>query len=173
MSPGAIDFSSWTTLLIAFGLGLLAAAGVYIAGRYLFSPREAPLEEVENFNLEARREPAEEEEVDIFMASGVNDRRRALRRGGNPVAVLITDAACKAEAQYGYVLDRSTGGLCLSVKGQIPEGSVVSVRTTNAPATVPWVQIEVRNCRKMNSGEYELGCKFVRTPPWSVLLLFG
>jgi hypothetical protein len=35
------------------------------------------------------------------------------------------------------------------------------------------VQVEVRNCRKINSDEYELGCRFLRTPPWSVLLLFG
>jgi len=172
MSLGAIDFTSWTTLLVGLGLGLLAAIGVYVAGRYLFNPREAPAEE-DSFNLNVRHEVAEEEEVDMFMQGAGSDRRRALRRGGNPVAVLITDAACKAEAQYGYVLDRSTGGLCLSVKGQIPEGTVLSVRTTNAPATVPWVQLEVRNCRKMNSGEYELGCKFLRTPPWSVLLLFG
>lgn len=173
MSPGAIDFTSWQTLLIAFGLGLLAAAGVYVMGRYLFSARESPLPDAESYNLEARREPAEEEEVDVFMQGAANDRRRALRRGGNPVAVLISDAACKAEASYGYVLDRSTGGLCLSVNGQIPEGTVLSVRTTNAPPTVPWVQLEVRNCRKMSNGEFELGCRFVRTPPWSVLLLFG
>jgi hypothetical protein len=34
------------------------------------------------------------------------------------------------------------------------------------------VQLEVKNCRLVGS-EYELGCQFVRTPPWSVLLLFG
>jgi hypothetical protein len=173
MSPGAFDPTSWTALIVALGLGLLAAALVYVAGRYLFGAREAPLEDADSFNLEARRETAEEEEVDVFMQGATNDRRRALRRGGNPVAVLITDVDCKSEAAFGFVLDRSTGGLCLSVKDEIPEGTVVSVRTTNAPPTVPWVQVEVRNCRKINSEEYELGCKFVRTPPWSVLLLFG
>jgi hypothetical protein len=46
------------------------------------------------------------------------------------------------------------------------------VRTTNAPSSVPWVQIEVKSCRMIGK-EHELGCRFVRTPPWSVMLLFG
>jgi hypothetical protein len=111
-------------------------------------------------------------EVDPFTQGASRERRVALRRGGNPVAILISDAEAHAEPHPGWVVDRSTGGLCLSVPDAVAEGTVLSVRTTNAPTTVPWVQIEVKNCRLVGK-EYELGCRFVRTPPWSVMLLFG
>jgi hypothetical protein len=60
----------------------------------------------------------------------------------------------------------------LTVKDAIPAGTVLTVRSTNAPSSIPWVKVEVRNCRPV-SGEHEIGCKFLSTPPWSVLLLFG
>jgi len=113
-----------------------------------------------------------EADVDPFLHGTTRERRNALRRGGNPVAILISDAEVRNEPSPGWVVDRSTGGLCLSVPGAIPEGTILSVRTTNAPNSIPWVQIEVKNCRAVGK-EYELGCRFVRTPPWSVMLLFG
>jgi hypothetical protein len=112
------------------------------------------------------------EERDPFVHGGSSERRAALRRGGNPVAVLISDAETRAKPSTGWVIDRSTGGLCLSVPEPVVEGTVLSVRTSNAPESIPWVQLEVKNCRLVGK-EYELGCQFVRTPPWSVLLLFG
>jgi hypothetical protein len=111
-------------------------------------------------------------DADPFLQGTNRERRGALRRGGNPVAILISNAEAQSEPTHGWVVDRSTGGLCLSVPEAVPEGTVLSVRTSNAPATVPWVQIEVKNCRLVGK-EYELGCRFVRTPPWSVMLLFG
>ena len=36
----------------------------------------------------------------------------------------------------------------------------------------PWVDVEVRMCRALKDG-YELGCQFVKTPNWSILLMFG
>lgn len=109
---------------------------------------------------------------DIFTQGSKSERRNAMRRGGNPIAVLISDAEAHANPTTGYVLDRSTGGLCLSVPQEITIGTVLSVRTTNAPESIQWVQVEVKTCRP-NSGEFELNCQFVRTPPWSVMLLFG
>lgn len=167
----AVDFSSWTTLAAALGIGLGAAALVYVIGRFLTAPRPHQ-GDGHTFNLDPRPETSEEEEVEVFTQGTTQDRRRALRRGGNPVAILVTDANTKGSPSPGYVLDRSTGGLCLSVSEEIPAGAVLSVRTANAPQTVPWIQVEVRNCRPVGN-EYELGCKFIRTPPWSVLLLFG
>jgi len=167
----AMDFSSGTTLLAALGIGLGAAALVYVVGRFLTMPRGQNLDD-HTYNLDPRPETSEEEEVDVFTQGTTQDRRRALRRGGNPVAVLVSDAHTKTAPVPGYVLDRSTGGLCLSVSDEIPAGTVLSVRTANAPQTIPWIQVEVRNCRPVGK-EYELGCKFIRTPPWSVLLLFG
>jgi hypothetical protein len=120
----------------------------------------------------AKQVAAVSEERDPFVHGGSSERRSALRRGGNPVAILISDAETRAKPSPGWVIDRSTGGLCLSVSEPVVEGTILSVRTSNAPETIPWVQLEVKNCRLVGR-EYELGCQFVRTPPWSVLLLFG
>lgn len=109
---------------------------------------------------------------DPFEQGTNRERRNALRRGGNPVAILISDADAQTDPTPGWVVDRSTGGLCLSVPKAVTEGTVLSVRTSNAPESVPWVQLEVKNCRPVGK-EFELGCRFLRTPPWSVMLLFG
>jgi hypothetical protein len=170
----AVDLSAWSFMAIIAGVGLLAAAVIFIMGRYT-ATRDRATEE-EEINLNPRPEPGDEppdQEEDVALHGGVMDRRRALRRGGNPVIVLISDAEGKAEPAQGWVLDRSTGGLCLGIDGEIPAGAIISVRAANAPPTIPWVQLEVRNCRAVGKGEYELGCKFLKTPPWNVLLLFG
>ena len=111
-------------------------------------------------------------EDDPFIHGSALERRQALRRGGNPIAVLLTDVDIKAKPVSGWVVDRSTGGICVSVPEAVESGTVLCVRTANAPESVPWIQIEVKNCRPAD-GNWELGCQFVRTPPWSVLLLFG
>ena len=109
---------------------------------------------------------------DIFTHGSKTERRNAVRRGGNPIAILISDAEARSKPTNGYVIDRSTGGLCLTVPDEVMAGTVLSVRTLNAPESIPWVQVHVKSCRA-NAGEFELGCQFVRTPPWSVMLLFG
>ncbi len=109
---------------------------------------------------------------DPFIYGSPAERRGALRRNGNPTAVLLTDAECKQEPARGWVIDRSTAGLCLVVSKGVERGTILCVRTVNAPPTVSWVQIEVRSCRKEDDC-WELGCQFVKTPPWSELLLFG
>jgi hypothetical protein len=162
------DWSEWTPYL-GPAVGVLAAVVVLLVG-WIMSRRRggggslpaAPSPKLKGSN------PA----GDPFVQGTNQERRGALRRGGNPIAILISDAEAHTDPTPGYVVDRSTGGLCLSVPNAVPEGTVLSVRTTNAPQTVPWVQIEVKNCRAVG-GEYELGCRFVRTPPWSVMLLFG
>jgi len=162
------DWSDWSPY-IGPAVGVLAAVVVLLVGWMVsrrrsagsFPPPPSP-------NLKSGSNPA----GDPFVQGANQERRIALRRGGNPVSILISDANAQAQPTPGYVVDRSTGGLCLSVSNSVPEGTVLSVRTTNAPQTVPWVQIEVKNCRLVGT-EYELGCRFVRTPPWSVMLLFG
>jgi len=158
-----IDPSAWAPWA-APAAGVLAAGIVFFVGWLIVGQRRA-----------RRKMPTvvrESTEVDPFVQASPRDRRSALRRGGNPVAILISDAEARAKPSSGWVIDRSTGGLCLSVSEPVVEGTILSVRTSNAPETIPWVQLEVKNCRAVG-GEYELGCQFVRTPPWSVLLLFG
>ena len=109
---------------------------------------------------------------DPFEEGSATERRSALRREGRHVRVYITDAAAEGQPMEGWVLDRSVGGVCLSVTRQIPIETIVSVRACNAPDTIPWTQIRVMRCR-WEGGYYELGCEFLRTPSWATMLLFG
>jgi hypothetical protein len=109
---------------------------------------------------------------DPFIYGSAAERRGALRRNGNPTAVLLTDAECKVESVRGWVVDRSTGGLCLAVSEGVEPGTILNVRAANAPPTASWIAIEVKSCRQEGDC-WEIGCQFVKTPPWGLLLLFG
>ncbi|MCS6852929.1 MAG: PilZ domain-containing protein [Gemmataceae bacterium] len=104
--------------------------------------------------------PAATEPPDPYAHGSVVERRASLRRSGNAVAVLISDAEATAKPYSGWVVDRSMGGLCLSVQESVAPGTILSVRAANAPSTVPWVQVEVRNCRQAGL-DWEIGCRFV------------
>lgn len=167
----AYQLTPGSAVLLALGAGACAALIVYLVCRLVLGWGNSPnSDDADDAVLDPR---GTVDEPDPFIKGSKMDRRAALRRGGNPIAVLISDADSKAKPSFGYVLDRSTGGLCLSVAAPIPEGTFLTVRTNNAPQTVPWIKVEVRNCRAVNEKEWELGCKFDKTPPWSVLLLFG
>jgi hypothetical protein len=86
--------------------------------------------------------------------------------------VLIVNPARSEEPHRGWLLDRSLGGLCLSMDEGADEGTLLRVRATNAPSRLPWVEVQVKNCRRKESG-WEVGCQYVRTPSWEVLLTFG
>jgi hypothetical protein len=86
--------------------------------------------------------------------------------------VFVTDADGQGEPIRAVVINRSTGGLGLEIDRPLDVGLMVSVRVINAPVTVPWVQAQVRGCRQVGES-WEVGCQFVKTPPWSVMLLFG
>jgi hypothetical protein len=113
-----------------------------------------------------------EQEYDPFVQGSATEQRRAHRRGGNPVEVLLAEQNSNTPTWRGWVVDRSVGGLCLCVPEEIPEGTLIRAMPVNAPTITPWTELEVRSCRATGDG-HELGCQFVRQPPWSVLLLFG
>jgi hypothetical protein len=154
----------WDTLAMSLigGLftGLTLLLGLIMAGRW-------------RRKSAAPRVKEETTTRDPFVYGSATEKRIALRRRGNPVKVLISDADAVALPQEGWILDRSVGGLCLQVeKGAVPVGTVLSVRSCSAPKCTPWTQVEVRSCRQEGSA-WELGCQFVKTPSWNVLLLFG
>lgn len=112
------------------------------------------------------------QEYDPFVHGSPTDQRKAYRRAGNPIEVYVAPQDQKDSPRIGWVFDRSVGGLGLVSSDEIAEGALLSVRPANAPTIVPWIEIEVRSCRPTEEG-FELGCKFVKTPPWSILLMFG
>jgi hypothetical protein len=161
--PIALDIVGSQWLLIP-AVGVASAGVALVIGRSLFGRRQI-----------APRSPKKDSPPappDPFVHGSATERRIALRRSGKAVEVLITDAEVKEEPSRGWVVDRSTGGLCLEVIKEVEPGTVLSVRTVNAPKTVSWVQVEVKSCRAVD-GNWEIGCQFVKTPPWSVMLLFG
>jgi hypothetical protein len=106
-----------------------------------------------------------------FEAPSYRERRVHTRRGDKPTKILISDANAQEEPIPGLVCNRSMGGLRLTVPRALEENSILSVRAADAGDS-PWVQVEVKWC--LPRGEsWELGCQFVRTPPYSQLLLFG
>ena len=114
--------------------------------------------------------PPARRSADPFDYGAAWDLRGAPRRLGRQVKVHLEDAGgrvCDA-----WVEDRSVGGLGLSVRRELEPGQLLRIRPAHVSATTPWVEIEVRNCRPVED-RFHVGCQFVRTPPWDVMLLYG
>ncbi len=127
------------------------------------------------------RQPAKDEETPTLLSGSAqwraaeasySDRRSSVRRDGAPIKVLVNSPAFQTGQDYGYVLDRSTGGLRIALGTAVAAGTSLMVRACHAPDSVPWVTVLVRSC-KPTGQHHELGCEFEKTPPWNVLLLFG
>ncbi len=148
----------WLPLLMGMGAGVLALA----AGRLIFRKAPPPPPPA----------PVPKEDYDPFTQGSPSEQRKGYRRGGNPTQVFFALPGQKVNPQRGWVLDRSSGGLCLLVDQEIHQGTLMAVLPVNAPALTPWVDIDVRSCKKGPDG-FTLGCQFIKTPTWSILLLFG
>jgi hypothetical protein len=109
---------------------------------------------------------------DPFLEGSAADRREAARRSGNPVGVLLYDAAGRRELGRGLVLDRSLGGIALLAEGAVQAGAVVGILAAGAPVTAVPVQVVVKTTRREGRG-YRLGCQFVRPPSWGDRIQFG
>ena len=110
--------------------------------------------------------------ADPFEYGSGLEKRTALRRRGALIEVDVRAADGRAELGTGIVFDRSVGGLGVKAPFDCGIGQTLTVRAVNAPDIVPWVEVEVRSCRHID-GEWELGCRFIRTPAYNILMLFG
>jgi hypothetical protein len=108
---------------------------------------------------------------DPSASSPVTERRQAPRRYGDPVQVVLFSGLAGARPFGAWVMNRSTGGLGLSVPQPMEPGLFLHVRVTRAPDDVPWVTVEVKSCRPL-AGRWILGCQYVEAPSKEVLLLF-
>jgi hypothetical protein len=132
-----------------------------LAGRAVNCPRRHP-------------RPGQEKapRPDPFERGSASERRRSPRRQGNPVPVEVSDTGVRVEPAQGWAFDRSMGGLGLILSEPAEVGTALSVRPRQGPIGTYWVRVEVRNCRRARDC-FEVGCRFVHTPPWGVRLLFG
>jgi hypothetical protein len=117
--------------------------------------------------------PKVSDQPDPPPRSEFDEERRAVpRRRGVRVAVRITFPETWSPPSGGWVIDRSSRGLCLAVARPVERDTLLSLRPEQSEADAPGVKARVRYCRKAGR-HYYLGCQFVDTPPWSVLLRFG
>jgi hypothetical protein len=149
-------------------IGMLVASLAFVIGRHWLVARPAPV----------KQGPVEAAETPFLSITAARakqsrpDRRSAPRRkGGNRVEVYLADDT-KKEPLLGWVVDRSVGGLCLSVEQPLNTGTILNVRPRRAQQTAPWLAIEIRSCRA-DGGGWEVGCRFLKPPQWNDLLLFG
>ena len=151
----------WIPLAIGVGIGFTFL--VMARGLFGWRPRVAP---------PPAPDPAKG--FDPFVHGSPTEQRKSFRRTGSSIEVFYALPENKSRPQMGWVFDRSVGGVGLVVSEEMAEGLVLAVRPATAPDIVPWVDVEVRSCRPSSDGKgFDLGCKFVKTPPWSVLLMFG
>lgn len=146
-------------------IGCLVASLAFLLGRRWLVPKPAP-----------QSTQPEDEAANLYLAATNRkpepDRRACPRRkGGNRVEVYLADDS-KQPQLFGWVIDRSMGGLCLNVEKPLSQGTILKVRPRNAPQTMPWVPIEIRSCRP-DGNEWEIGCRFLKPLPWNELMIFG
>jgi hypothetical protein len=153
-------------LMIPVTAGLAATGMAFVLSRFLLSGARRP----PTPPSEPSPQPAPGH--DPFVAGSQTEQRAAHRRGGHPISVQLTPQGHEGPVTRGWVVDRSMGGLLLMVDDAVPVGTVSTVRAIKASTTTPGVDIEIKSCRQMKD-QWELGCRFVKTPPWSVLLSFG
>jgi len=110
--------------------------------------------------------------LDEQPTSFLAEKRKTLRREGNPIPVRMSRDLEGERSEEAFVVDRSTTGMQIWSKRRIPAGAMVRVKAHNAPDGTPWVFVQVCRVGK-NRKFYELGCQFTQDVPWSVLLLFG
>jgi hypothetical protein len=148
-------------------IGALSASLAFLFGRrFLARPAPAPAA-----TAVPELPPDSTPLVTARLRKSDPDRRGAPRRKGNRIAVFLTDDPDREPLQ-GWVVDRSMGGLCVMVDKPLAPGIILNIRPRKAPQTAPWIPIQIRSCRA-DEGEWEIGCKFVGTPQWNDLLLFG
>jgi hypothetical protein len=173
-----IDSASWEAWLV--GVLVAAAAGFYLGrlSRRTSAPTREPPPPPSKGKPRTPRVPrpgmhaaAPAEAPDPFEHGSLGERRVALRRAGSMVKIAIADVSLE-EIELGWVVDRSTGGLGLIVERLMEPGTSLNVRPWEGGDSAPWVQVTVRTCQPAD-GHWKVGVAFDKTPPWSVLLLFG
>jgi len=113
--------------------------------------------------------PLPQEELDFLAANP--DRRLSRRRWGNPTEVLVNSPLWE-KPLHGLVINRSATGLAIFLDMQIQDGTFLKVRSVEAPYYVPWVDVEVKNVRKVGRN-FILGCQYRFETPWNVRVWFG
>ena len=104
----------WLPLAIGMGVGFLAL----IVSKLAF---------VSKRNVPAPVQKPEPTQRDPFTEGSTTEQRKSVRRQGNPTAVHVALPHNKKDPAQGWVLDRSTGGLCLQASQEYAPGTQLAV----------------------------------------------
>lgn len=116
--------------------------------------------------------PSEQKSQEGYiMLQSQSEKRRAFRRKGKclEVEIMVKDGQ---GTHQGLVLDRSINGLRLGVDKEFAPDTILKIRILNLYPPMAWLEIKVAHC-KLNESGWEIGCEFVTTPTWNIMMLFG
>jgi hypothetical protein len=151
-------------ILIPIGV---AAGGLMLLGIYLLS-RKGWGRRLNLAGAGASTLPATEQAA----VNGSPERRQSPRRWGMPIETFVQLPEDVAKPIRGWVVNRSQGGLGLSVPQPISLNTILHVRITHAPESIPWTALEVKSCY-FKANRWLLGCQFAEAPEREVFLMFG
>ena len=120
-------------------------------------------------------EPAAEAHTMAALAPKKKEQRESARRHGNPIEVHIGSPDDKKTPAIASLIDRSMGGMRLALFHDIEVGTILSIRPIQVNEMVPWVEVEVRSSKPSTEmpEQFEIGCQYRKSPPYSIQLLFG
>jgi hypothetical protein len=119
--------------------------------------------------LRQRRAPEAKENA---PTAGTAEQRKASRRLVCGVEVRIVDAQPPVESVVGWVMDRSAGGLGLSVDKAVSVGTILRLLPCQAPAGTACLEVRVKRCQREDC-RWTLGCRFVQVPSAEVQKYLG
>jgi hypothetical protein len=108
----------------------------------------------------------------VYETQETPKRRQTPRGRGTPCRILVTDEAAKTDPYSAYVINRSMGGLCVSLLEPVEVGTTLKVRPTKDLLNDQWFPVLVKYCRQADAG-WEMGCEFVGRTSTNMLLMFS
>ncbi len=106
--------------------------------------------------------------ADSADLKAASEQRGTRRRVGTWLKVFLRDPQT-GEVFEGHVVDHAPGGVGLTLFRETQTGAVLGVRGVNVPASVPWVDVEVRSCTPLGDNLYRVGARTADTTLWESL----
>jgi hypothetical protein len=156
-----LDGFNWQTWLVPLA-GAGPAVLILLLGRVALRKRR-PKVPLTNFTAPER---------DPFDYGSHSERRKSVRRVGKPIKVHLNYVNGEGKPFEGWITDRSIGGFGIMTYHPVEENSRLSVLVVDAPPMTPCVHVEVLRATADGS-RWQLGCQYVNSPSWGVILLFG
>ncbi len=151
-------------IVIAAIIGLGFGALALVLGQHVFARKKVP----SKFPAASSAQDSKPKKESLH-----SEKREAYRRSGRYVQVeMCRELGKNCRISPGLVLDRSMGGIRISLEEDFPSGIKMYIRVANQKPPMPWQEIEVRHCKPAGN-EYEMGAKFVNTLSYNLLVMFG